>query len=110
MMSGEPGPAMSVCEFVEWAEAQPIHFELVAGRPVRLPEAGQRGPRLRTAIAIAIAVLGCPATAGAWMATPMPAFGGRHPASLVAEGDEGMQGVLRHLIREARHGGGADRG
>ena len=106
--SGErEGGAVSVqapgdAEFLEWAARQPIRFEVVDGRRVRLSEERQGEGRLMLARGIAVRAFGSVDTANAWLATPAPDLGDLSPADLIAEGDEGSRLALLALVRQHR--------
>ena len=83
----------------DWAAQQPLAYELVGGRLVRLGNEHQGPARLAVMRRIAEGVFGCAERAVAWIATPSPQFGGLSPADLANENEEGSQLALRALIR-----------
>ena len=86
-------------ELMDWAERQPLAFELVNGRLARLSEEHQGPARLLAMQRITEGVFGCADRASTWMATPSPMLGGLSPSNLACESDEGSQLALRALVR-----------
>ena len=90
---------LEVVELMDWAERQPLVFELVNGRLTRLSEEHQGPARLLAMQRIAEGVFGCADRARTWMAAPSPMLGGLSPSILAREGDEGSQLALKALVR-----------
>jgi hypothetical protein len=94
--------ALSEAEFRTWEAQQPLAFELVDGRPVRLLDDRQGPSRLVRVRQLAMKVLADEAAAEAWISTPQVELGGLEPETLALEGEEGCQLVLRELVRLCR--------
>jgi len=94
--------ALSEAEFRTWEAQQPLAFELVDGCPVRLPDDRQGPSRLARVRQLATKVLAGEAALVAWMSAPQIELGGLEPETLVLDGEEGCQLVLRELVRLGR--------
>ncbi len=94
--------AKTEAEFRTWEAQQPLAFELVDGRPVRLPDDHQGPSRLARVRQLALKVLADEAAIAAWMGAPQVELGGLEPEALAADGEEGCQLVLRELVRMGR--------
>ena len=90
--------AMAEAEFRTWEAQQPLRFELVDGRPVRLSDDRQRASRLARVRLLAIKVLADEAALEAWISTPQVELGGLEPEALALDGEEGCQLVLQALV------------
>jgi uncharacterized protein (DUF2384 family) len=95
-------------EFRTWEARQPLAFELVDGRPMRLPDEFQAPSRLARVRQIALKVLADEAAIGAWMAAPQVELGGLEPETLALDSEEGCQLVLQALVRLGRQREAAD--
>jgi uncharacterized protein (DUF2384 family) len=93
---------MTEAAFRAWEARQPLAYELVGGRPVRLPDADQGRSRVARAQQIAGRVLADHSAADAWMRSPLAALGGLEPEALAADSEEGCQIVLRALVALGR--------
>ncbi len=93
---------MSEAEFRTWEAQQPLAFELVDGRPVRLPDDCQGLSRLARLRQLAMMVMADETALEAWMSTPQVELGGIKPETLVLGGEEGCQLVLQALVRLGR--------
>ncbi len=94
--------ATSETEFRTWEASQPVRFDLVDGRPVRLPEETQGASRVARVRQVAGRVLAGEAAVTAWLGRPQAALGGLKPETLAADGEEGCQAVLRALVAMGR--------
>jgi len=94
--------AMTEAEFRTWEAQQPLAFELVDGRPVRLPDDHQGPSRLARVHQLARKVLADEGLIAAWMSTPQVELGGLEPETLALDGEDGCQLVLRELVRLGR--------
>ncbi len=94
--------AMTETAFRAWEARQPLAYELVDGRPVRLPDDHQGPSRLARVRLLAMKVLADEAAVTAWMGAPQVELGGLEPEALAADGEEGYQLVLRELVRLGR--------
>ncbi len=93
---------MTEAAFLAWVAQQPLAFELVDGRPVRLPDDCQVPSRLARVRQLATKVLAGETAAEAWISTPQVELGGLEPETLALDGEEGCQLVLRELVRLGR--------
>ncbi len=99
---------MAKGEFETWEAQQPLRFELVDGRPVRLPDDCQVPSRLARVRQLATKVLAGEAAIGAWMAAPQVELGGLEPEAVAADSEEGCQMVLQALVALGRQRDAAD--
>jgi uncharacterized protein (DUF2384 family) len=88
--------------FVAWVAQQPLAFELVDGRPARLPDECQGPSRLARVRLLARKVMADEAAVTAWMGAPHVELGGLEPETLALDGEEGCQLVLQALVRLGR--------
>ncbi len=88
--------------FVAWAAQQPLAFELVDGRPARLPDECQGPSRLTRVRQLALKILAGEAAAEAWISTPQVELGSLEPETLALDGEEGCQLVLQALVALGR--------
>ena len=93
---------MAKGEFETWEAQQPLRFEQVDGRPVRLPDDRQGPSRLVRVQQLAMKVFADEVAVGVWMAAPQAGLGGLEPETLAADGEEGCQLVLQALVRLGR--------
>jgi hypothetical protein len=93
---------MAEAEFRTWEVQQPLVFELVDGRPVRLPDDRQGPSRLARVRQLAMKVFADEVAVGAWMAAPQVELGGLEPETLALDSEEGCQLVLQALVRPGR--------
>ncbi len=89
-------------EFRTWQAQQPVQFDLVDGRPARLPENAQAASRLARVRLLAARILTDRAAAAAWLGSPQAALGGLEPEALAADGEEGCELVMRELVAMGR--------
>ncbi len=89
-------------EFRTWQAQQPVQFDLLDGRPARLPENAQAASRMARVRLFAGRVLTEEAAAAAWLGSPQAALGGLEPGALAADGEEGCELVMRELVAMGR--------
>jgi hypothetical protein len=89
---------MTEMEFRLWEARQPIRFELVDGRPKRLPEADQGQSRVSRAMGVASRALPHRSAVEAWMSISHASLDGLDPETVAFGSEEGCQAVLRLLV------------
>ena len=93
---------MTEVEFRTWEARQPLRFELVDGRPVRLADEDQGQSRLARVRRTASQILADEDLVRTWVATPLDSLGGLEPDAVAAESEDGCQLVLRALVMSSR--------
>ena len=93
---------MTEFEFRTWEARQPLRFDLVDGRPVRLPDEDQGQSRLARVRRTARQILADEDSLRTWMAAPLNALDGFGPEAVAAESEDGCQLVLKLLVMSSR--------
>ena len=94
--------SINVTEFRTWQAQQPVQFDLVDGRPARLPENAQAASRVARVRLLAGRILTDGAAVAAWLGSPQAVLGGLEPEALAADGEEGCELVMRELVAMGR--------